>query len=89
MNALIEFLNEYPNVRVEIGGHTDNVGSAAVNKRISQERAQSVAEYVISQGVPANRVVSKGYGFEKPKASNRTAEGRAKNRRVDFTIIGI
>jgi outer membrane protein OmpA-like peptidoglycan-associated protein len=89
LNALIEFLNEYPNVRVEIGGHTDNVGSAAVNLKISEERAVSVAEYVIAQGIPATRVVSKGYGFEKPKASNRTAEGRAQNRRVDFTITGI
>lgn len=89
LNALIEFLNEYPNVRVEIGGHTDNVGSAAVNKKISEERALSVAEYVIAQGIPAHRVVSKGYGFDKPKASNRTAEGRAQNRRVDFTITGI
>jgi outer membrane protein OmpA-like peptidoglycan-associated protein len=89
LNALIEFLNEYPNVRVEIGGHTDNVGSAEINQRISQERALSVAEYVIKQGVPAHRVVSKGYGFDKPKASNRTAEGRAQNRRVDFTITGI
>lgn len=89
LNALIEFLNEYPNVRVEIGGHTDNVGSAAVNKKISEERAVSVAEYVIAQGIPAHRVVSKGYGFDKPKASNRTAEGRAQNRRVDFTITGI
>ena len=89
LNALVQFLNEYPNVRVEIGGHTDNVGSAAVNERISQERALSVAEYVVAQGIPAHRVVSKGYGFTKPKASNRTAEGRAQNRRVDFTIIGI
>jgi len=89
LNALIGFLNEYPNVRVEIGGHTDNVGSAEVNKRISQERALAVAEYVINQGIPAHRVVSQGYGFDKPKASNRTAEGRAQNRRVDFTITGI
>lgn len=89
LSALIEFLNEYPNVRVEIGGHTDNVGSAEVNQRISEERARSVAEYVISNGVSPQRVVSKGYGFSKPKASNRTAEGRAQNRRVGFTIVGI
>lgn len=89
LNALISFLNEYPNVRVEIGGHTDNVGSATVNQKISEERAFSVAEYVIAQGVPAHRVVSKGYGFDKPKASNKTPEGRAQNRRVDFTITGI
>lgn len=89
LNALVEFLNEYQNVRVEIGGHTDDTGSLAVNERISDERALAVAEYVILQGVPAHRVVSKGYGPSKPKASNRTADGRAQNRRVDFTIIGI
>lgn len=88
LNALVQFLNEYSNVRVEIGGHTDNVGSAAVNERISQERSLSVADYVIAQGIPAHRVVSKGYAYSKPKASNRTAEGRAQNRRVDF-IVGI
>jgi outer membrane protein OmpA-like peptidoglycan-associated protein len=89
LSALIEFLNEYPNVRVEIGGHTDNVGSAQVNQRVSEERAKAVADYVIENGVSPERVVSKGYGFSKPKASNRTAEGRAQNRRVGFTIIGI
>ncbi len=89
LNALVQFLNEYPNVKVEIGGHTDNVGSAVINTRISTERALSVAEYVIAQGISSHRVISKGYAFSKPKASNRTAEGRAQNRRVDFTIIGI
>lgn len=89
LNALIEFLNEYQNVRVEIGGHTDDTGSLNVNERLSQERALAVAEYVVSNGIPAHRVVSKGYGPSKPKASNRTAEGRAQNRRVDFTIMGI
>jgi outer membrane protein OmpA-like peptidoglycan-associated protein len=89
LNALVQFLNEYPNVKVEIGGHTDNVGSAAINEKISQERAFSVAEYVMAQGIPSHRIESKGYGFSKPKASNKTADGRAKNRRVDFTITGI
>jgi flagellar motor protein MotB len=89
LNALIEFLKEYENVKVEIGGHTDNVGSATVNQSISEERAQAVADYVVKQGIPAHRIESKGYGFSKPKTSNKTAEGRAQNRRVDFTIIGI
>lgn len=89
LNALVQFLNEYPNVKVEIGGHTDNVGSAAINQKISEERALSVAEYVMAQGIPSHRIESKGYGFSKPKASNKTADGRAKNRRVDFTITGI
>ncbi|MGE0077725.1 MAG: OmpA family protein [Bacteroidales bacterium] len=89
LNSLVEFLNEYPNVMVEIGGHTDNVGSVTVNQRISEQRAKSVAEYVISMGVPANRITSKGYSSKKPKVSNATAKGRAQNRRVEFTIIGI
>ncbi len=89
LNALVQFLSEYPNVKVEIGGHTDDVGSASVNQKISEERAMSVAQYVMAQGVPAHRIESKGYGFSKPKASNKTADGRAKNRRVDFTITGI
>ncbi len=89
LRAIIAFLNEYPNVRIEIGGHTDNVGSQEVNQRLSEERAKAVKDYIISEGIPVHRVESQGYSFNKPKASNRTAEGRAQNRRVDFTIIGI
>ena len=89
LNALVEFFQEYPNVKVEIGGHTDNVGSAATNKRLSQERAKSVALYIIEQGISKDRFQAKGYGPDKPKASNKTKEGRARNRRVDFTIVGI
>ncbi len=89
LNALIEFLKEYPNVVVEIGGHTDNVGSAGVNQRLSEQRAGAVAEYVISRGINARRIVSRGYGFSKPVASNATEEGRTRNRRVDFTITDL
>lgn len=89
LNALVDFLNEYPNVKVEIGGHTDNVGNVAINQRISEARAKAVAQYVISMGIPESRITSKGYNFSKPKASNATSAGRAKNRRVEFTIIGI
>ncbi|HRS44298.1 MAG TPA: OmpA family protein, partial [Tenuifilum sp.] len=89
LNALVEFLNEYPNVIVEIGGHTDNTGSAVVNQRLSDARAKSVADYIIKMGIPKDRITSKGYGPSKPKASNATAKGRAENRRVEFTIVGI
>ncbi len=89
LNALIEFLKEYPNVTVEIGGHTDNIGSAEVNLALSEGRAFAVAEYVISQGINARRIVSKGYGFSRPIASNQTEEGRNRNRRVDFTILDL
>ena len=89
MNALVEFFQEYPNVKVEIGGHTDNVGSAATNKRLSKERARSVALYIIEQGISKDRFQARGFGPDKPKASNKTKEGRARNRRVDFTIMEI
>ncbi|MHC1703990.1 MAG: OmpA family protein [Tenuifilaceae bacterium] len=89
LNALVTFLNEYPNVKVEISGHTDNTGSAEINQKISEQRAQSVSEYVISMGVQASRIVTKGYGLTKPKYTNKTAQGRAKNRRVEFMITGI
>lgn len=89
LNALVEFFQEYPNVVVEIGGHTDNTGGAAINRRLSGERAKAVAEYMIEQGIGRERFTVKGYGPDKPKASNKTKKGRAKNRRVDFTIVGI
>jgi len=89
LNALVEFFQEYPNVKVEIGGHTDNVGSAATNKRLSKERARSVALYIIEQGINKDRFQARGFGPDKPKASNKTKEGRARNRRVDFTIMEI
>ena len=89
LNALVEFLQEYPNVKVEIGGHTDNVGGADINQRISEQRAKEVANYAIMMGIDASRVTSKGYGMTKPKATNKTAAGRAQNRRVEFTITGI
>ena len=89
LNALVEFFQEYPNVKVEIGGHTDNIGSAATNKRLSKERARSVALYIIEQGISKDRFQARGFGPDKPKASNKTKEGRARNRRVDFTIMEI
>ncbi|HEY6098310.1 MAG TPA: OmpA family protein [Anaeromyxobacter sp.] len=73
--------------RVRVEGHTDNVGSASYNKDLSQRRANSVAVYLASRGVARERLVPVGFGFERPVASNATALGRAKNRRVEFTIL--
>lgn len=89
LNALVEFLKEYPNVIVEIGGHTDNQGSKATNQRLSENRAKSVADFILGAGIDPARITSKGYNFEKPKESNKTAKGREANRRVEFTIVGI
>ena len=70
-----------------IEGHTDATGSADYNKDLSQRRAAAVVEYLVSKGVARGRLVPVGYGFERPVASNATALGRAKNRRVEFTIL--
>ena len=82
----IEFLKENPTVKVEIQGHTDNIGRDEDNLLLSENRAKSVYDYVVSQGIPANRLRYKGYGESKPIADNNTAAGRAKNRRTVFLI---
>jgi outer membrane protein OmpA-like peptidoglycan-associated protein len=85
--ALLKQHSELKRVRVE--GHTDNVGGAGYNKDLSQRRARSVVRYLVDKGgVAADRLEFAGYGFERPVASNGTAVGRSKNRRVDFTILG-
>jgi len=87
LNRVIEFLKENPNVKIELSGHTDNVGNADFNKTLSQKRADSVMAYLVSKGVDPSRLVAKGYGMEKPVADNTTEEGKAQNRRVEFTIL--
>lgn len=82
----IQFLKDNPTVKVEIQGHTDNVGNDDANLRLSEQRAKAVYDYVISQGIPANRLRYKGYGESQPIADNNTAAGRAKNRRTVFLI---
>lgn len=84
---LAALLVENPSIRMEISGHTDNVGSYRVNQKLSEARAKSVVDYMISQGVTADRLEYKGYAFNQPIADNNTADGRAKNRRVEFKVI--
>jgi outer membrane protein OmpA-like peptidoglycan-associated protein len=78
----------YPDLRLEAEGHTDNVGSLDLNQKLSEERAAAVQEYIISQGVPAENVTARGLNFAHPVASNDTAAGRSKNRRVEIIISG-
>lgn len=87
LNRVVTLMNENPNLKIEISGHTDNVGDAGYNKTLSQDRANAVVEYLVSNGVDASRFESKGYGMDKPVADNTTEEGRALNRRVEFTIL--
>ena len=71
---------------IEVEGHTDNVGKAEVNKKLSQKRADAVKDYLIKKGIEADRLSAIGYGSEQPIADNKTKEGRAQNRRVEFKI---
>lgn len=80
----IEMINSYPNMTIEIGGHTDNVGSAKMNLDLSDKRAKSVMKYLKEKGIPQSKMTAKGYGLTVPVASNDTEEGRQKNRRVEI-----
>lgn len=82
----IEFLKDNPTVKVEIQGHTDNIGNDDANQKLSEQRAKAVYDYVIGKGIPADRLRYKGYGESQPIADNNTATGRAKNRRTVFLI---
>ncbi|MDW7691041.1 OmpA family protein [Flammeovirgaceae bacterium SG7u.111] len=84
---LIQFLKENEDMKIEIGGHTDDVGSDTDNKVLSLNRARSVVQYLESAGVPEKRMTYKGYGETEPVASNETDEGKAQNRRIEFKII--
>jgi OmpA-OmpF porin, OOP family len=82
-----DVLKKYPDLHVIIEGHTDNVGTAKYNKTLSQKRAENVKKYLVDKlGIDASRLKTIGYGFEKPIASNKTAEGRKKNRRVEAAV---
>ncbi|MBF8222093.1 OmpA family protein [Halomonas sp. 328] len=76
-----------PDVRVHIAGHTDSTGSAQYNQGLSQRRADSVRDYLISRGVEGSRLVARGFGEERPVASNATDAGRAENRRVELDVL--
>ncbi len=89
LNKVVDFLKQNAKVSVEIAGHTDSKGSDEYNLNLSQGRSQSVVDYLISQGIDAARLQAHGYGETKPIDSNDTDEGRANNRRVEFTILKI
>ncbi|MFK7807431.1 MAG: DUF937 domain-containing protein [Saprospiraceae bacterium] len=85
---LAQVLKAYPNIKVEIGGHTDNTGDSANNLTLSNNRASSVAKYLVREGgIDRNRITTFGYGDGKPVADNGTEEGRAQNRRIELKIV--
>jgi outer membrane protein OmpA-like peptidoglycan-associated protein len=81
-------MKENPRMRIEIAGHTDNVGTYEYNQKLSNGRAKAIYDYLVKAGIDASRMTYKGYAYDKPVADNATEEGRALNRRTEFTIIG-
>lgn len=84
LDDIIKLLKKIPSANLEVQGHTDNTGSAEKNKKLSQERAQTVVDYFVSKGIASERVRAVGFGPDKPIADNKTSKGRAKNRRVEL-----
>lgn len=89
LDKLVQLLNENPSLRIEISGHTDNIGKPADNLLLSNNRAKAVVNYLISKKIPATRLSAKGYGETKPVADNKTEEGRAQNRRTEVKVISL
>ena len=86
LNNLANSFRQYNQTSIEVVGHTDSTGSHSYNMGLSQRRAQSVANYLMAQGVDASRLSTRGAGPDQPVASNATADGRAQNRRVEVTL---
>jgi OOP family OmpA-OmpF porin len=86
IDNLAQVMKDYPDLSVVIEGHTDSVGTAAYNKKLSQERADAVKKYMVEKGIDANRLKAQGFGEDKPIASNETNEGQQQNRRVEAAV---
>jgi OmpA-OmpF porin, OOP family len=88
LDQVARVIQQHPEIeKIVIEGHSDNVGDADANRRLSLARAESVKDYLVKKGVEASRLEAKGYGPDRPLLSNKTAKGRAANRRVAFTIV--
>ena len=87
LNRLVKLLAENPGFRIELGGHTDNVGTFEYNRHLSENRAAAVARYLTDHGIHAPRISHTGYADTRPVDTNETEEGRARNRRTTFSII--
>jgi OmpA-OmpF porin, OOP family len=87
LDKLVQFLLQNPDIRIQINGHTDNVGTSAYNNQLSEMRALEVLNYLVEKGISKNRLASKGFGQDQPIATNETEEGRAQNRRTEFVVF--
>jgi outer membrane protein OmpA-like peptidoglycan-associated protein len=92
LDNIVDILNDNPHIKIELGSHTDSIGNIAYNFTLSQQRAQSCVDYIVSKGIDKGRIIAKGYGESKPLAPNSlpnghdNPEGRQLNRRTEFTV---
>ncbi|TMI96440.1 MAG: OmpA family protein, partial [Bacteroidetes bacterium] len=87
LDKIIQLLIDNPTVKIEISGHTDNIGKPSDNLALSNNRAKAVINYLVSKNVSVQRLTSKGYGETKPVADNKAEEGRAMNRRTEMRVV--
>lgn len=87
LNNLVNLLNRFPDISISIEGHTDNVGPQELLKKLSEDRAQAIRQFLIKKGISGHRVIARGFGAERPLNENLTEEERAKNRRVEIRVI--
>jgi outer membrane protein OmpA-like peptidoglycan-associated protein len=88
MDKLVQLLKDNPTLKIQISGHTDNAGKPADNLALSNNRAKAVVNYLVSNGITAQRLSAKGFGETQPVADNKTENGRAKNRRTEMKVVG-
>jgi outer membrane protein OmpA-like peptidoglycan-associated protein len=88
LDKVVQLLSDNPTVKIQIAGHTDNVGTAADNLKLSENRAKAVTAYLANKGIDLKRLTFKGFGASQPIADNKTEEGRAMNRRTELKVIG-
>lgn len=89
LDSLVQIMRDNPTLRIDIAGHTDNVGNPKLNQKLSEDRVTAIKNYLINKGITPNRLTGKGYGSSRPIASNDKEETRRLNRRVEFTIISM
>jgi outer membrane protein OmpA-like peptidoglycan-associated protein len=88
LNQLAQLLKDNPDLKIEIGGHTDSTGSSAYNQQLAEKRAKSVYQFLVEKAISPDRLTYKGYGDSEPIATNQTEEGKAKNRRTEVKVVG-
>ncbi len=89
LDQLLAFLHKYPNMHIEIIGHTDNVGTDEYNKQLSIRRSAAVVTWLVKKGISRDRLTSSGFGSTQPISTNFTSQGRSQNRRVEIKVISI